>query len=320
MNYGFNIALNMYRSLTGDYDTSFSTTEEIYEAIDTALGEGVIVDVNIEPLNVTIKTNGTYTYEKQPGVNGYEPVTVNVDVENGGTGGEGFDFTVLGYGVGDDDIEDIPYNDSVNQRIQLDINYSKTILDGWDPSRTKADFSKNNKLVYCPMIDTSNLTTMRDMFYECRSLQWVPNLNTGNVTDMTDAFFDCSALSFVGPMDTSKVTNMRDMFHGCQSLGVRAKMDAGLVTNTTRMFASCESLDQIYGLIDLGKQPELTTTNMFGGCNNLTHDSIMNIINNLYDRKTAGYSVVDLPLGEENLNRISDEEKSIAINKGWTLS
>ena len=75
-----------------------------------------------------------------------------------------------------------------------------------------------------------------------------------------------------------------------------------------------------WGNGSLGKQPELTTTNMFSLCDSLTHDSIMNIINNLYDRKTAGYSVVDLPLGEENLNRISDEEKSIAINKGWTLS
>ena len=318
MNYGFNIALNMYRSLTGDYDTSFSTTEEIYEAIDTALGE--VESVNIEPLNVTIKTNGIYTYEKQPGVNGYEPVTVNVDVENGGTGGEGFDFTVIGYGVADDDIDDIPYNDTVNHSIQSDINYSKTILNNWDPSKTKFFFGGDRKLVYCPMIDTSNLTTMNTMFYDCESLRWVPNLNTVNVTDMSGTFGNCSTLKFVGPMDTSKVTNMRDMFSGCKSLVVRAPMETGLVTNTTRMFASCMSLVDVGGLTDLGKQPELTTTNMFSLCDSLTHDSIMNIINNLYDRKTAGYSVVDLPLGEENLNRISDEEKSIAINKGWTLS
>lgn len=318
MDYGFNIALNMYRNLTGDYDTSFSTTEEIYNAIDEAVPSGT--PVVISPLSVSIKENGTHIYETELGIDGYNPITVEVDIPTGGSGGEGFDFTVLGYGTDMDDIDDIPYNDTVNHSIQFDINYSKTILNNWDPSRTTASFSKDNKLVYCPMIDTSNLTSTRNMFYECPSLRFVPNLNTSNVVDMTNTFYGCGALLFVGPMDTSKVENMRDMFNGCKSLSVRADMDAGLVTDTTRMFAGCESLDWFYGLTDLGKQPELTTTNMFALCDNLTHDSIMYIIYGLYDRNTAGYSVVDLPLGEENLARISDVEKAIATNKGWTLS
>jgi surface protein len=318
MDYGFNIALNMYRNLTGDYDTSFSTTEEIYNAIDVSIPSGT--PVVISPLSVSIKENGTHIYETELGIDGYNPITVEVDVPTGGSGGEGFDFTVLGYGTKFDDIDDIPYNETVNSSIQSDIRYSKYILDNWDPSSTRASFSTDNKLVYCPMIDTSNLTSMRTMFYECPSLQFIPNLNTSNVIDMANTFYGCGALQFVGPMDTSKVENMRDLFHGCKSLSVRAEMDAGFVTDTSRMFSGCESLTDFYGLTDFGKQPELTTTNMFSLCNNLTHDSIMCIIYGLYDRKTAGYSVVDLPLGEENLARISDVEKAIAINKGWILS
>jgi hypothetical protein len=43
-------------------------------------------------------------------------------------------------------------------------------------------------------------------------------------------------------------------------------------------------------------------------------------LNGLYDRKTAGYSVLGLQLGSTHLAKLTDEEKAIATNKGWTLS
>ena len=57
-----------------------------------------------------------------------------------------------------------------------------------------------------------------------------------------------------------------------------------------------------------------STTNVL---NNITHDSIVNIINNLYNRASAGYSIltIQLPGGE-----LSDDEKAIATNKGWIIS
>ena len=54
---------------------------------------------------------------------------------------------------------------------------------------------------------------------------------------------------------------------------------------------------------------------------NLTHDAIMNVINNLYDRKTAGFTAAKtVKFGSTNLAKITDEEKAIATTKGWTLS
>ena len=46
----------------------------------------------------------------------------------------------------------------------------------------------------------------------------------------------------------------------------------------------------------------------------------MNIINNLYDRATAGLSVLTLRLNSRSLAALTDEEKAIATNKGWILS
>ena len=48
--------------------------------------------------------------------------------------------------------------------------------------------------------------------------------------------------------------------------------------------------------------------------------NLMNIINNLYDIKTKGCQAQRLQLGPTNLAKLTDEEKQIAINKGWNLS
>ena len=44
------------------------------------------------------------------------------------------------------------------------------------------------------------------------------NLDTSQVTDMFCMFFDCSSLTQVPDLDTSQVTNMSGMFYGCSSL------------------------------------------------------------------------------------------------------
>lgn len=81
----------------------------------------------------------------------------------------------------------------------------------------------------------------------------------------------------------------------------------GLGGNPTDVFGSKSTLSN--------------SSNYFiSGCSSLTHDSLMNVINGLYDRKTAGYSVISLRFGSTNLAKLTDEEKAIATNKGWTLT
>ena len=52
-------------------------------------------------------------------------------------------------------------------------------------------------------------------------------------------------------------------------------------------------------------------------CVNLTHDSLMNVINEAGDVTSNPQT---LTLGTTNLNKLTDEEKAIATNKGWTLA
>ena len=80
------------------------------------------------------------------------------------------------------------------------------------------------------------------------------------------------------------------------------------------------------GTAGYGALKELTT---FGGltglkinfdlssCPNLTHESLLNVVNELAD-VTADPKT--LTLGEENLKRLWSGDKAIATNKGWTLA
>lgn len=143
-----------------------------------------------------------------------------------------------------------------------------------------------SQLTSIPQLDTSKVTIMSNMFTGCKSITSIPLLNTSNVVDMSGMFSNCRLLTSIPQLDTSSVTNMSSMFYDCRSL-------------TT-----------LGGFIGLKVNLSLSS------CPKLTHDSLMNVINEAAD-VTA--SPKTMTLGSDNLNKLTDEEKAIATNKGWTL-
>jgi surface protein len=99
--------------------------------------------------------------------------------------------------------------------------------------------------------DTSNVTSMGDMFDRCVSLKKldVSGFDTSNVTDMGGMFEWCESLTAldVSGFDTSKVTNMALMFDGCTNLTTLdvSGFDTSNVTNMNDMFDSCYSLTSL---------------------------------------------------------------------------
>lgn len=63
--------------------------------------------------------------------------------------------------------------------------------------------------------NTTGITDMNSMFYNCTSLATVSLFDTSNVTTMKSMFYNCSSLTTVPLFDTSKVTNMNEMFYNC---------------------------------------------------------------------------------------------------------
>lgn len=140
------------------------------------------------------------------------------------------------------DWSEIGYEDTPQDVIDA-FNYAKDIKDNWDDSIDSMyqHFKSNSELVYMPIVDTSNVTNMREAFSGC-NLVAVPLLNTGNVTNMRVAFGYCLKLKTVSNIDTSKVTEARQMFTSCSKLINLPVLNMSSVTNMSAMFSGCLSL------------------------------------------------------------------------------
>ena len=200
---------------------------------------------------------------------------------------------------------------------------SLTSLDvsNWDTSQVKDMsniFSNCNKLTSLDVsnFDTSQVTTMSSMFNYCYNLTSldVSNFDTSNVTDMGNMFNGCSSLTSldVSNFDTSKVTSVSYIFNGCTSLESLnlSSWDISKVTSLSSVFNNCTALT------DLQAPKNISAALDVSKCSNLTHDSLMSIINNL----ATVSSSKKLTLGATNLAKLTDEEKAIATSKNWTLA
>lgn len=137
-------------------------------------------------------------------------------------------------------------------------------------------------------------------------------------------------------LDTSKLTNFRTAFAYNYCFTEIPTLDLTSMTSTTGMFIEAQNLETIEKIIVTENTPavdfkscksleNLTVEGIIGqnGFNvqwstNLTHDSLMSIINALADKSadTSGTTWV-VTLGAENIAKLSDEEKDIIYNKGW---
>ena len=197
-------------------------------------------------------------------------------------------------------------------------------------------FYSCSSLTSVPQLDTSNVTDMNGMFYSCSSLTTIPLLDTSNVTNMSRMFSSCSKLTTIPQLDTSKVTNMDSMFGSCSSLTSVPQLDTRNVTSMDTMFNYCSKLTTIPQL-DTSKVTNLNyifnacrsleTIHMFNmkvnfdisSSNEFTREALVEIINNCYDVTTLN-KTAKLTMGSTNLAKLTDEDKLIATNKGWTLA
>jgi surface protein len=100
-------------------------------------------------------------------------------------------------------------------------------------------------------LHTDNVTTMKEMFYNCNALEAldVSNFNTANVTNMAYLFYGCKLLTElnVAGFNTGKVTDMNYMFRDCnalQSLDVSG-FNTENVESMSYMFYGCNLLTEL---------------------------------------------------------------------------
>lgn len=124
------------------------------------------------------------------------------------------------------------------------------------PADMSNAFSNQNRICV-KNLDTSNVTTMSNMFNKCTNLLTIPMFNTSKVTNMNYMFGNCNNLLTMPLIDTSKVIYMNNMFEYCTNLTTIPMLDTSNVTEMQNMLKNCTNLLTI---------PELNTskvTNMY---------------------------------------------------------
>ena len=163
------------------------------------------------------------------------------------------------------------------------------------------------------------------------------NFDISETTSLSNMFSDCNNLKTINLSNffTEKVTNMSTMFSHCNSLNKidLSHFDMGKVNRISNIFLGCGNLVDLKFGYDLGKNYAKNGNNYgyytlsLNYSNNLTHDSLMLVIDNLYDLALT-YDVENggtlltqkLVLGTTNLAKLTAEEISFATIKGWTIS
>ena len=164
-------------------------------------------------------------------------------------------------------------------------------------------------------LNTSSVTNMQSMFYECYALPSVDvsSFDTRNVVDMRWMFYGCSALKSlnVKNFNTSKVTSMKSMFNKCSSLTTLdlSSFDTQNVTDMGWMFYKCWSLASVN--ISKFNTANVTAFNyMFFECTALTQFSVSSfntakatLMNNMF---TDCGKVTSLDLSNFNTANVTD--------------
>jgi hypothetical protein len=114
-------------------------------------------------------------------------------------------------------------------------------------------------------------------------------------------------------VDFSQTSDMRDAFSTCDKLATLVLKISGSKTFNANTFVDCKALTNlsIIGTIESNNFNVQWSTN-------LTHDSLMSIIEALVDKRGVS-GTWTVTLGATNIAKLTADEQKIAENKGWNL-
>lgn len=171
---------------------------------------------------------------------------------------------------------------------QSDVSFVDYAAAGLEIPSFNGLFTRMSGLTECTL-PTNKPLSIAAMFYGCTSLVTAPSFDTSMVYgDVSQMFWECYSLETIPEYDFSNVTG-----------------------DTVGIFSDCRALTNVGGFVGLKVSTDFSSSSL------LTHDSLMSIINKAAD---VNKNPQTLTFGATNLAKLTDEEKAIAINKGWTLA
>lgn len=181
------------------------------------------------------------------------------------------------------------------------------------------DYSRNDYGYYLYLTLPYNNTNLEHFNIEGNDMV---KLRTGAYTQANSIAYMFSwlgKLKEVPKFDSSGVEKMERVFQDCFSLERVPMLDCGSIKQADGIFgySTLNNLKHLGGFKDLKIS---IPSDFLDKCPNLTTESLMNVINNLYDLTANGLSGQTLKFGTTNLNKLTSDQIAVATNKGWTLT
>ena len=163
--------------------------------------------------------------------------------------------------------------------------------------------------------NTSKVTAMNELFYECRSLTNIiglDNLDTTKVTSFYQMFYNCKEFETldVSSFNTSSLTNMSNMFYGCTKL-TSINLFSSTSGNLTRMqgvFWYCEKLNSI--TLNINTSNVTNMSYLFNNCMNLISLDVSNFntsnVTSMASMFTYCMKLTSLDLSNFNTSKVKD--------------
>ena len=193
-------------------------------------------------------------------------------------------------------------------------------------------FHDCKSLTRCGVITIANATRAQDFLNRCDNLEYVGGIVSPTLTDITGMFAECKRLTYIGDFDCPELTSIYGFIWNSSLLTKAPSFNSTKLYDIHQAYTDCVALEEIPSIdctnvtstfYYVQNCPALTTvgemTNLkvdvdFSMSPLLTVESLINIINGL------ATSSATLTLGSTNLAKLTDEQKAIATNKGWTLA
>ena len=292
---------------------------ELQNTLDVEVTQDALLDMEIggsagvllQAKSVDITENGTSVVAPDDGFDGLKVVEINTNVPKRFECGDAL-FNINGYN-----------GDCIYYKITK-VNVSCLVT-----SKTKSLSNTFRGLPSCIEIigvenwDTSNVTNMAGLFYECYSLKSIDisGFNTSNVTNISAILYRCRALSSkldLSNWDVSRVTNMNLIFGSCVSLIWLdiSSWDASSVTKIAQPFNDCPLLKTIIGYKTLQDVENglktmigLKVTTTLGGATILNFSSILSFVNGIAD--LTGQTAKTLAISKKSYNNMYNDDDTI---------
>ena len=244
------------------------------------------------------------------------------------------------------------------QETGLRLGYSKfTEVPEWVYFEGITDMS--NMFINCgnlqtiPFIDTSSVTSMERMFDSCYELQTIPQLDTSKVSSVVDMFRYCSKLKTLpNNFNFGNCTNFNEMFYSAHSLTDYSFLETWVINPNANMDRMIDNINTTYvpaipcvgnnGYYQsaifyaygdyskltyfggwIGRKYNVDKDNILKKMPNLTYESCISILNNLYDftgnGETPDSNQAHLKVHANFLTTVGDEI-SIGTSRGWTIT